>query len=1357
MKKITFKKALVALMVCTNLLSPVTSIAATTIDSSQTMNSIEETMESSNVPENSDSQVETNVPANSESSEQQIDNLSLTFAGTTFYKEKDFEIKIKGVAFKQTFVLRAPSKLAIQEDETLKRNQGSIKALSKTEKDGMTEWEFQLLKSEVDLSVIAQVSSIGFVDMEIESESSVANDDVLIVDLPQISLPNYPELKPSTDDETRAFDYTLLDKKGDRDGFTKQTINTPVKIPFDKQDPKDTREYYMYFGAVKTFDQTKNFKSRTSVDPEYPPQDPVFDNTGSTVGLKVKDDRIPITSPQVIAVPNDPNGVVISYSYAQEDMGYGGRTTFDLAEVDSDMTITGAVHWDGPGADPRDRAQMEELYTDEKNGRIMAYGRMSSFGWTPGMYEKVYYVRILGESMNNATGRIRFSMKYYNSSGSAVTVVPSFGVHMDIQGKHRESRMYSQGNRKGVYFKEEAGKAKSVLDGLPYFVYFYRDGYGNGANPPSFFKGNDEALFTLKGYYGQGIPLDTKEEEDPGKDKVYKYDEHPGWMYRWDKTTVKDKEIGEIDMDISVGTVKPDQIPITVKYLNEDGNIISATKSYSVAEGKIYSEKPKTISGFKYERVEGSKESGIVKEGDVIEINYYYTSEQFELNQEVTHLDGTTADAGNVKTGEELIYTVNLTSNIKNELLTPSYNGFEIKNVLDENLENVKDVTLVNSKGKNVGTAKYDTGKNTVVGSLKLLDGVKASESLVLSYHATVKNDAPGGSKIKEQATAGGKYSGIPEIPAREQTSNEVESTVVDGASVLVKYVNEDGVEIHERKEYQLDEDGKYDEKEIAIDGFVFDHAEGATSGTAQAGEVVEIIFHYKSDQFEIIQKVTRLDGSSADIVKNEEELIYTVELNSKLKEGTILYNDFTIVEEIDPSLEDIKDVTLVDSSGKAVGTAAYDKDKNTVTATLSAADGIPSTESLVLSYHGTVKADAPEGTIIKEQATAGGSYVGTPEIPAKEQVSNEVQSKIVNSATVLVKYVNEDGIEISESKSYELDENGNYEEHEIEIDGFIFDHAEGTTSGTAQPGENITIIFHYKSNQFEIVQEVSRLDGSSANAVKNEEELIYTVKVTSKLQSETALYKEFVINEPIDASLRDIKDVTLVDGSRKAVGKATFDSTKQAVIGTLTATDKVKGTENLVLSYHGTVKDEVAAPEGTEIKEQATAGGSYVGEPEIPAKEQTSNEVISIIIGGELIFESAPDTLDFGKDLKISLREESYPVITKDNSLTVIDTRGKGEVWSMTAKMTKLMVNGEHTLAESMHYFMNGQSQLMTLEASANVYDKVTDSDDAVVISDEWLETTEGPVLKVGKNEAQIGDYQGIIQWTLQDVPLSE
>ena len=84
MKKITFKKALVALMVCTNLLSPVTSIAATTIDSSQTMNSIEETMESSNVPENSDSQVETNVPANSESSEQQIDNLSLTFAGTTF-------------------------------------------------------------------------------------------------------------------------------------------------------------------------------------------------------------------------------------------------------------------------------------------------------------------------------------------------------------------------------------------------------------------------------------------------------------------------------------------------------------------------------------------------------------------------------------------------------------------------------------------------------------------------------------------------------------------------------------------------------------------------------------------------------------------------------------------------------------------------------------------------------------------------------------------------------------------------------------------------------------------------------------------------------------------------------------------------------------------------------------------------------------------------------------------------------------------------------------------------------------------------------------------------------------------------
>ncbi|RST96614.1 hypothetical protein CBF35_05120 [Vagococcus salmoninarum] len=1357
MKKITFKKALVALMVCTNLLSPVTSIAATTIDSSQTMNSIEETMESSNVPENSDSQVETNVPANSESSEQQIDNLSLTFAGTTFYKDKDFEIKIKGVAFKQTFVLRAPNKLAIQEDETLKRNQGSIKALSKTEKDGMTEWEFQLLKSEVDLSVIAQVNDVGVLDVEIESNNSSAIDDILIVNRPQISLPNFPELKPSTDDETRLFDYKLLDEKGDRDGFKKQSINTPVKIPFARQDEKDTRDYYMYFGSVKKFDKTKNFVSRKNVDPEYPPSDPTNDKTGSTVGLKINGDLIPVTSPQVIAVPNDQNGSVISYSFAQELGGYGGRATFDLASVNSNMEILSGVQQGGAGSDPRIGSHIEELYTDEKNGKIMAYGKLEGYGYEQGMNETVYYVRVLGAPVNNSTGRIRYSMKYYNATPNSLDVVPSFGVHMDIQGLHDKSLMYSLGDRKGIYFKEDGEKGRAVGDGLPYYVFFYRDGYGNGANPPAKYKGNDDAEYTLKGNFREETSLNISEEKDPGKDNTYPYYSHPGWIYLWNKKTIPSKGIDQIDMDISVGTVGPDKIPVTVNYLNEDGDAISAEKSYIIDEGKSYSEKPKKINGFEYDRVEGSKESGIVKEGDVIEINYFYTSEQFELSQEVTHLDGTTADAGNVKTGEELIYTVNLTSNIKSELLTPLYNKFEIKNVLDENLEDVKDVTLVNSSGKNVGTAKYDTGSKAVVGSLKLLDNVKSSESLVLSYHATVKNDAPGGSKIKEQATAGGTYSGIPEIPAREQTSNEVESTVVNSASVLVKYVNEDGVEIHERKAYELAEDGKYDEKEIDIDGFVFDHAEGATSGTAQAGEVVEIIFHYKSEQFEIIQKVSRLDGSSADIVKNEEELIYTVELNSKLKEGTILYNDFTIVEEIDLSLEDIKEVTFVDSKGKTVGTAAYDSGTNTVTATLSAADAVPSTESLVLSYHGKVKADAPEGTIIKEQATAGGSYVGTPEIPAREQVSNEVESKIMNSATVLVKYVNEDGVEISESKSYELDEDGNYEEHEIEIDGFIFDHAEGTTSGTAQPGENVIIIFHYKSNQFEITQEVSRLDGSSANAVKNEEELIYTVKVTSKLQTETSLYNEFVINEPIDPSLENIKDVTLVDGAGQPVGKATFDSAKQAVVATLAAADKVKGTENLVLSYHATVKKETAAPQGTEIKEQATAGGSYVGTPEIPAREQTSNEVISVIIGGELIFESAPDTLDFGQDLKISLREETYPVITKDNPLTVIDTRGKGEVWSMTAKMTKLMVNGEHTLAESMHYIMNGKSQLMTLETSANVYDKVTDSDDAVVISDEWLETTEGPVLKVGKNEAQLGNYQGIIQWTLQDVPLSE
>lgn len=126
MKKAAFKKGLVMLMVCTNFLSPMTSIAATTIESSQTFDSTEQTVESSDVPGNTDSSTEINVPENSDSNEPLKDNLSLAFNGTTFYKNKDFDVLIKGVVVNKTFVLSAPSKVVIQEGRNKRKKSRDV-------------------------------------------------------------------------------------------------------------------------------------------------------------------------------------------------------------------------------------------------------------------------------------------------------------------------------------------------------------------------------------------------------------------------------------------------------------------------------------------------------------------------------------------------------------------------------------------------------------------------------------------------------------------------------------------------------------------------------------------------------------------------------------------------------------------------------------------------------------------------------------------------------------------------------------------------------------------------------------------------------------------------------------------------------------------------------------------------------------------------------------------------------------------------------------------------------------------------------------------------------------------------------
>ena len=79
------------------------------------------------------------------------------------------------------------------------------------------------------------------------------------------------------------------------------------------------------------------------------------------------------------------------------------------------------------------------------------------------------------------------------------------------------------------------------------------------------------------------------------------------------------------------------------------------------------------------------------------------------------------------------------------------------------------------------------------------------------------------------------------------------------------------------------------------------------------------------------IQKVEHVDGSAAEFVKNEAELIYTIKLNSLLKDDKTFYKDFIISEKIDSSLESIEKIQLVNEAGDLVGKVEMSQEKSLV------------------------------------------------------------------------------------------------------------------------------------------------------------------------------------------------------------------------------------------------------------------------------------------------------------------------------------------------------------------------------------------------------------------------------------------
>lgn len=157
---------------------------------------------------------------------------------------------------------------------------------------------------------------------------------------------------------------------------------------------------------------------------------------------------------------------------------------------------------------------------------------------------------------------------------------------------------------------------------------------------------------------------------------------------------------------------------------------------------------------------------------------------------------------------------------------------------------------------------------------------------------------------------------------------------------------------------------------------------------------------------------------------------------------------------------------------------------------------------------------------------------------------------------------------------------------------------------------------------------------------------------------------------------------------------------------------------------------------------------------------EQASASVeIPITAKGELSFISAPTSLDFGQNIKISMTDEMYPLqATIGEGLVIQDTRKvKTEPkWSVTAKLlSEFTSESGNVLVNGLRYRTAGKEMLFSMSESILITERKTISAEPVNLSEQWGQ--DGPVLAVPAGKAQPESYQASIRWQLQEVPANE
>lgn len=282
---------------------------------------------------------------------------------------------------------------------------------------------------------------------------------------------------------------------------------------------------------------------------------------------------------------------------------------------------------------------------------------------------------------------------------------------------------------------------------------------------------------------------------------------------------------------------------------------------------------------------------------------------------------------------------------------------------------------------------------------------------------------------------------------------------------------------------------------------------------------------------------------------------------------------------------------------------------------------------------------------------------------------------------------------------------------------------------------------------------------GETAVEVFLGDTLTYQLTLTSKLSEATPImyYDQLTIeSSEVSSFLEKVTNLKLTRKDGSKVGTVSYDKIKKKVVGKIVPADKIKSTEDLILSYEVTVQDK--APLESIIKMSGAAEGTLSSG--LVLAEKISNEVNSTVKNGGLLIHTYPEALSFGK-LFISADQRDYPVSSMENELGVQDRRGIGNSWKMTAKLLTDLTDKENNreLTEAIYYkYGSNTPQVMKKNISVIISENKTISSAPVVLSNEWTNKDDPTLLlKLQGGKAKVGNYSGDIQWSLEDVPLNK